>query len=819
MAGNSELRVRRLRGWGAAIVASAVVWAGAAAPAPAVTGGAAADAAGPVVRIEVGDQNACSGVLVAPQWVLTVASCFPADGGAEVRTGAAPEGTTATVGRTGPSTADGYVRAVDWVVPHPDQDVALARLALSVDTTPLPVAGTPASDGEALAISGYGRTVDTWTPAAVHTAGVTASAVTAASFVLSAPAESSAGACGGDAGAPVTRTVDGAAQLVGVLVGSARDGCLVPAGAGERTATALRVDTLAAWIGRNTVWFNERFSASYVAADGDGDGRLDGIAGYDLASTSDQMIAVDYEGTGRLDHLLIYRPGAEKKYWVVKRRADGTFERVFQNRDAGIGPVPAGGTVLLGDARDRVFAFDCHRSGKQDCIVVYRPGLVSTDSESASYSVFERNPSGGYQRIFRHKLGRLSTTADQMMAVDDDTSRTGQHLVFYRPGAGWVTVVSWAFDVATYKWGLGPNVYVTEGEGIGGFDVGQARDRMIAFDCHRSGRQDCLVGYRPGVVAADPESSSYRVIERVTGGTYRTVYRHPLGRLNSTADQLIAYDYDGSGHLDDLLFYRPGAGWVTVLPGRRGAGGGWESGPAVYSNQGGGIAGYNMAHAQDRLIAYDNDHRGSPTDLVAYRPGSRIAWVLGRRNESGDAPVTVTRPAGDDSIVERLDYPVDFQHRFTGSSGWDDWGTDEAEALNFELISGNGGIIWVSCSEGTEAGVGVLRVFVGRLNGETIVGEPFGPWMAVCFKVLEPDGFVKLTVPGVYEITGDGGAPGKGNAVDATVTDVTSGVERTELVEPDDTVQFGISDDSCDWGHPDFPDNCREDLLELRVVG
>ena len=39
--------------------------------------------------------------------------------------------------------------------------------------------------------------------------------------------------------------------------------------------------------------------------------------------------------------------------------------------------------------------------------------------------------------------------------------------------------------------------------------------------------------------------------------------------LASTADQVIAYDYDGTGKLDHLACYRPGTGtiWILKKPG------------------------------------------------------------------------------------------------------------------------------------------------------------------------------------------------------------------------------------------------------------
>ncbi|MBE1874200.1 trypsin-like serine protease [Myceligenerans pegani] len=672
-----------------------------------------------VVRVVVGEEKACTGALVAPQWVLTAASCFTTDGSDEVRTGAAPANTTATIGRADLSTSDGYVRDVDRIVPHPDHDVALARLTLGVDVVPWNLTDSSVVDGESLALSGYGRTETVWAPDEVQVAGLVAGGISDSSFEVSAPAESTAAACDGDAGAPVTRSVDGAVEVVGVLVGSVENGCLEAPSDADRTGQVVRADVLAAWVERNAVWYKNAFLASYASADRDGDGHLDGIAGYDLARNDDQIVAVDYEGTGKLDHLLIYRPGPEKKYWVVKHREDGSYERVFHNSNAGIGPVPAQGTVLLGRAHDKVLAFDCHRTGKQDCIVVYRPGEVDSDSESASYSVFERDPDGGYQRIHRQKLGRLSLTADRMIMLDDEGSATGQHVVFYRPGAGWVTIVPWVLDDDAGGGHLGPNVYVNQGGGIAGFDVQNARDRMIAFDCHRSGRRDCLVAYRPGLVDSDIVSSSYRVIERTTGGGYEQVFEHRMGRLTSTADRVIAYDYDRSGKADHLVFYRPGAGWVTVVPWLRHADGSGEAGPAVYSNQGGGIAGYNMAHTRDRLIAYDDAHLGSTTGLVAYRPGSRLAWVLGRPSERGDAAVAVNRPAGDTSAVETFAYP--------GADGI-------FEERGIRLISGDGHVLLADCAEEN-----VLSVSARGLDNQD-----------VCFRMTGVEGYLKLNLPGAY---------------------------------------------------------------------
>ncbi|MEW9553640.1 trypsin-like serine protease [Nonomuraea sp. NPDC050783] len=232
-----------------------------------------------------------------------------------------------------------------------------------------------------------------------------------------------------------------------------------------------------------------------------------------------------------------------------------------------------------------------------------------------------------------------------------------------------------------------------------------------------------------------------------------------------------------------------------------------------------GIGGYELKNGADRAIALDHRSWGAQGQLFFYQPGGQLAWVVGRAYPPAVPALVTVRPAvRPDSILESFAYPVDFRHQFAGTSGQADWGTDEAEARNFELLSGNGGIIWVSCTASPENGVGVIKVFPGLLNGQTEVGEPHLGVTAVCFKVLAPAGYVKLRIPNVYEVQGDSRSPGAGHDVDATVVNVTSGTERTKRVERDESEQFGRTDTICDENHPDYPDNCRETLLELRVV-
>ncbi|MFJ6387002.1 trypsin-like serine protease, partial [Streptomyces sp. NPDC091972] len=83
-----------------------------------------------VAKVNVGEQSACTGTLVDPQWVLTAASCFAADG--KLSAGKPAVATTVTVGRTDLSQTGGSVQQALWLVPHADRDLVLVRLAARV---------------------------------------------------------------------------------------------------------------------------------------------------------------------------------------------------------------------------------------------------------------------------------------------------------------------------------------------------------------------------------------------------------------------------------------------------------------------------------------------------------------------------------------------------------------------------------------------------------------------------------------------------------------------------------------------------------------
>jgi hypothetical protein len=234
-------------------------------PAAAVTGGTAVtEDAAFAVRLTVAETRACTGALVAPQWVLTARSCFAAEGGA-VAAGPPVQETTATVGRTDLTTTTGHQLQVTQVVPHPDRDVALVRLAVRVtDVVPVRVATESPVVGDDLRVLGYGRTETQWVPDRLQAAGFTVAAV--AATTLSIATDTGATTCQGDAGGPALHDDGDGAALVAVHSSSGQGGCL--GATGTRTeAVETRVDDLGGWITSTT--------RDLPATDLDGDGRAD----------------------------------------------------------------------------------------------------------------------------------------------------------------------------------------------------------------------------------------------------------------------------------------------------------------------------------------------------------------------------------------------------------------------------------------------------------------------------------------------------------------------------------------------------------------
>ncbi|MEU0741180.1 FG-GAP-like repeat-containing protein [Streptomyces sp. NPDC006134] len=219
------------------------------APAQAVAGTATTSAAFSfTARLDIGDgQRACSAVLVAPQWLATAASCFADDltTGQPPAAGAPKWKTTATIGRADLTTTSGQVREVVDIVPRPDRDLVMARLASpTTGITPVRLAKTAPAAGEELTVAGFGRTKDEWAPTKLHTAAFSVDSVGSTTLAIHGKTTADA-ICAGDTGGPIVRQKDGRTELVSLASRSWQGGCFGTDPAETRNgAVATRLDNI-----------------------------------------------------------------------------------------------------------------------------------------------------------------------------------------------------------------------------------------------------------------------------------------------------------------------------------------------------------------------------------------------------------------------------------------------------------------------------------------------------------------------------------------------------------------------------------------------
>jgi hypothetical protein len=350
------------------------------------------------------------------------------------------------------------------------------------------------------------------------------------------------------------------------------------------------------------------FQAVYTVGD-NGASPPNGIGGYDLLSPSDQVIALDYDGDGRTD-LFFYRPGTGAA-WLLHSNGDGTFTPVYTQGDPGHGI--AG--YDLKSPQDRVLAFDFNGDGKED-LLFYRPGrgavFVARSNGNGSFTAVyaQGDPGNGIAGF------DLKSPADRILAFDYNGDGK-QDLLLYRPGTGAVFVARSNGDgsfTAVYAQG-------DPGNGIAGFDLKSPRDQILAFDYNGDGKQDLLL-YRPGtgavfVARSNGDGSFTPVYAQGDPGNGIAGYD-----LKSQSDRILAFDYNGD-HKQDLLLYRPGTGAVFVA---RSNGDGSFTAVYAQGDPGQGIAGYDLKSPQDQVLAFDYNGDGKQ-DLLLYRPGHGAAWV------------------------------------------------------------------------------------------------------------------------------------------------------------------------------------------------
>ncbi|WP_072687508.1 S1 family peptidase [Rhodococcus marinonascens] len=197
--------------------------------------------------------SACSGALVAPQWIITAGHCFHDTTGIRVD-GPPRYETEATVGKTtlqdtGSSTLfgnPGHTRSVIDVRQSEVNDLALAKLSEPItDLTPVALPLSPPNSGDLVAIDGWGAntSVDPMPAQHVRLGGFRIAEVADTTIQVAGLLPlSTTSACAYDSGAPYFTPTS---LSEGVLVGVENDGPPCPH---NQLDTAARVDNQVDWI-------------------------------------------------------------------------------------------------------------------------------------------------------------------------------------------------------------------------------------------------------------------------------------------------------------------------------------------------------------------------------------------------------------------------------------------------------------------------------------------------------------------------------------------------------------------------------------------
>ena len=190
--------------------------------------------------------SACSGALIARQWIVTAGHCFRDFNGVRVERPVA-DLTTATIGRADLTSTDiGVVRTIVAVRQSPTTDLALAKLDSPVtDITPIALHYRAPQVGDVVRATGFGSlTSSNPVPSSrLRTGTFTITSFTEPSvFVTGLTPAPDTSACPYDSGAPyfIERRF-GRPALVSVESG----GPSCPHSLEERTS---RVDNIASWI-------------------------------------------------------------------------------------------------------------------------------------------------------------------------------------------------------------------------------------------------------------------------------------------------------------------------------------------------------------------------------------------------------------------------------------------------------------------------------------------------------------------------------------------------------------------------------------------
>ncbi len=265
------------------------------------------------------------------------------------------------------------------------------------------------------------------------------------------------------------------------------------------------------------------------------------------------------------------------------------------------------GTYDLKSQYDQIVPFDYTGSGLQDHLLCYRPG--------SGIVYILANVSGTFMPVYTTFSGiggyDLMSNSDVLMPFDYTGSGSADHLVAYRPGSGNISIF-------TNNGGNFTPVFQSTA-GIGSYDLKSTNDQVFAYDYYGTGVADHLVFYRPG-------TGIVQIIEPTdTQGVFNTVFQSTTGigtyDLKSPDDRMFAYDYTGMGTLNNIVAYRPGSGVIFIL------GSSYFNYSPVYASAN-GIGSYDLKSISDEVFPFNYTSTGLLPNLVLYRPGTGIIFIL-----------------------------------------------------------------------------------------------------------------------------------------------------------------------------------------------
>ncbi|MEU9592519.1 FG-GAP-like repeat-containing protein [Streptomyces sp. NPDC048193] len=611
-----------------------------------LTAGTAQAATGPAstanaynftARLTIGDdQRACTGVLVASQWVATAASCFADDlGGGPVAAGKPKWKTTALFPVDPVPGHPGLSRPLEVVelVPRTDRDMVLARLESPIGAPTVPFATTAPTAGEELTAVGFGRTKDEWVPAGRHTATFTVQSVSGTTLALDGRTDDDA-ICAGDAGGPLLRQKDGTFELVALASQSWQGGCWGSDPAETRNdAVSPRLDNI---VGGNaltpgTVLHAEdslTANASRLTLQADGNLVVVSNAGKTLWSTG---TAGHPGATARFDtngNLAVLDADGTTVLWESKTSAAGG-RAVLQDRGDFVIRDAQGASQWAAGTEVR---HDYDGDGRSDLAEWYDYGDGSDEIHT-----FAAKADGGFAaptHAWNTPAGNYWAENMKRFTGDFNGDGRGDVAAFYGYSSGEVALITW----------LGTSSgYTAEPVHSWKATSGWTFDRMTvnSGDFNGDGRDDVAVWYD----YADGGDKLHTFLAKADGG-----FSSPFSSFSRTEGwtasnmKFSTGDYNGDGRDDLAALYGYASGETRIITFPATPDGGFVNTPV----NGWSTTGWTFAATSLHSGDFDGDGRDDLAAWYDYADGhdTVIGFTADATGKFGNRTDLWTTPAG-----------------------------------------------------------------------------------------------------------------------------------------------------------------------------